>query len=182
MKWDEETVQALKFIIRKTIANQAHGDPGPGPQSPNTSPHTGPGPTRITPPPLPQQQHPEKRQPNEDLRTMMQVPGSIRQFRVAARSVKHEVGDMIDILSRQEEEALHIAYDRGNINRIKMTVYRDMARAHDIDAGHIAADYTEDTGLPGKGDMVPVEVENINLLRAEAVSYTHLTLPTKRIV
>ena len=92
---------------------------------------------------------------------MMQVPGSIRQFRVAARSVKHEVGDMIDILSRQEEEALHIAYDRGNINRIKTIVDRDIAEAHDIGIGHSATDHTEDTAFPRKGDMVPEEVENI---------------------
>ena len=26
MKWDEETVKALKFIILKTVADQAHGE------------------------------------------------------------------------------------------------------------------------------------------------------------
>ena len=103
---------------------------------------------------------------------MMQVPGSIRQFRVATRSIKHEVGDMIDILSRQEEEALHIAYDRGNINRIKTIADRDIAEAHGIGVGHVTADHTEDTALPRKSDMVPEEVENIKLLRAEEDSTT----------
>ena len=103
---------------------------------------------------------------------MMQVPGSIRQFWVAARSIKHEVGDMIDILSRQEEEALHIAYDRGNINRIKTIVDRNLAEAHDSGADNIAADHTEDTALPRKSNMVPEETENIKLVRAEEDSTT----------
>ena len=103
---------------------------------------------------------------------MMQVPGSIRLFRVAARGVKHEVGDMIDILSRQEEEALHVAYDRGNINRIKTVVDRDITEAYNIGVGHVAADHTEDTALPRKSDMAPEEVENIKLLCAEEDSTT----------
>ena len=83
IKWDEETVQALKFIIRKTVANQAHRDSGLGQQSPNTSPRTGPEPTPTRPQSL-SQQHPKEKRPNEDLCAMMQVPGSKRQFRVAA--------------------------------------------------------------------------------------------------
>ena len=79
---------------------------------------------------------------------------------------------MIDILSRQEEEALHIAYDRGNINRIKTIVDRDIAEAHDIGIGHIATDHTEDTAFPRKDYIVSEEVENIKLLRAEEDSTT----------
>ena len=103
---------------------------------------------------------------------MMQVPGSIMQFLVSARSVKHEVGDMIDILSRQEEEALHVAYDRGNINRIKTVVDRDITEAYNIGISHVAAGRTESTVIQTKVDIVPEEVENIKLLRAEEDSTT----------
>ena len=103
---------------------------------------------------------------------MMQVPSSIRQFRIAARSVKNEVGDMVDILSRQEEEALHIAYDKGYVNRIKTIVGYDIAETNDTDTVHDTAVHAEDLTLPREDNTGTREVANIKLLRAEEDSTT----------
>ena len=76
---------------------------------------------------------------------MMRIPGSIRRFREASQSVKHEIGDMIDILSRQEEETLHIAYNKDNINRMEKVADREVTDGHGFSTGPGIADYAENT-------------------------------------
>ena len=74
---------------------------------------------------------------------------------------------MIDILSRQEEEALHIAYDKDNINRIKKVADRDVTDEHGASKGPGIADAAENTIRTDEHNMDLERKANIKLLRSE---------------
>ena len=74
---------------------------------------------------------------------------------------------MINILSRQEEEALHIAYDKDNINRIKKVADRDVTDEHGASIGRDIADDADNTIHTDKHNMDLGRKANTRLLRSE---------------
>ena len=160
MKWDDETVKALRFIIHKTLADQTNGGDKEAQRMANSKFRIQLGATPGTSQP-PAQPKPDNGKQDSELRVMMRIPSSIRCFREASPSVKHEIGDMIDILSTQEEEASHIAYDKDNFNRLGKIAHRHATHGHRSSPGPDIADLTNEH------DKDLEERANSRLLRSE---------------